>query len=1235
VDQERWRQVSEIFSEALRCDPGERAALLGASPDPELRREVESLLVAHEASGALDRLADQIGALRSDALTLAGGALSRMVASGPALDAPPRLERGQILGRYVIRRRLGAGGMGEVYRGFDTRLQREVAIKILRPRAQQRPDALQRFEQEARAASALNHPNIITLHDIGEESSSPYIVMELFEGHSLRRRLSAPWTPRRLLQLAVQLAEGLVAAHEQEIVHGDLKPENILVNRQGIAKIVDFGLAQFRLSERRLADGEPDLPGPGAVMGTLGYVSPELLAGEPVDGRSDQFSLGAILYEVACRAPAFCGATPLETLARTLHAEPRPLAEQRSDLPAAFLQVVTRCLRKSPSERYASTRELLEGLRAARRESAPLARSAKAPSLVGRAAEMRQLLRMLAAAGRGDAQLGFIRGPAGIGKTRLAEELAGRARRRGARVAVGRCWQDGEAAPLWPWRSILRDLGMAEVFPAESRGEVAQGRFGLFVAVLDRLRAGPPEAPLLIVMDDAHLADSTSLLLARFLFRERRGLPLLLVLTQRDEPPEGAAGSAELLGELAGDATTISLCGLGEPEVGAYIAAAGVPEPEPELLRAVATVTQGNPLHLRSVVNQSRLESAGLEGGLEQAIGRLLEGLSLAERRLIGLAALLGIEVSPHELARVGEVAPGKAAESLERAAGLGLATELGDARFRFVHELVRQSARSLLAVSERLEGHARAAVLLSGHEPERLARRAHHALAAAGRSREDAEIAVRVVREVAGALRAADGFELAATLLGRAVEVHRTAALTGPAAALAVEWAESVLACGRLAEARPLFQAAARTAEAEGDREALARAALGLGGVWVSEHRLTLESQGMLALQRRALEALPPDAPVLRTRLAVRLAAEEAYRGGPLAPVRQGVDAARAVGDAHALAEALSLCHHALFTPEHSWRRLDLANELIAVAAGAGDGLFSLIGLCWRAADLFLLGEPSAGTALAELRVRADALGCGSVLFIVRAMEVMLAIRAGEFERAEQAARDCFELGTRVGDADALAFQGAQLVAIRSFQGREAELAELATAIASSPTLMEGRERAFASAGALFHLRAGRPEGARALLDELAREGLGSIPASSTWSAAMLVVIELATALGDAPIAQAAYEALLPYASLPIMGSMAVVCFGSAHRALGMAALTAGQPDLALEHLVAAVAANERLGHGPAAIQARAEAGLAYLRRNGDGDVRRGRALLDQALAEGKSAGMDGLVARWREAAR
>jgi Tol biopolymer transport system component len=365
VDQtdDAWQSVARLFTAALARDPADRAAFLeAAAANPDVRREVESLLRAHDTFGPLDRLAAEMQPLREQAL--AGSAPSAGAGTGPSpAEKRPSLEPGRRLGRYEIRSRLGAGGMGEVYRALDTRLQREVAVKVVAPRRKQRPGALERVEQEARAASALNHPNIITVFDIGEDASSPYIVMELIEGESLRRALEAPLSLSSLLDLAEQMASGLAAAHERGIVHRDLKPENILLTREGTLKILDFGLAQLHGGLSPLGE---ETATRGSLLGTLGYMSPELISGEPADFRSDQFSFGAILYEMATGRRAFEGRTPPETLALTLAEEPPPLASKRS-VPAALGAIVDRCLRKTASDRYPSTRELLEAIRGVRR----------------------------------------------------------------------------------------------------------------------------------------------------------------------------------------------------------------------------------------------------------------------------------------------------------------------------------------------------------------------------------------------------------------------------------------------------------------------------------------------------------------------------------------------------------------------------------------------------------------------------------------------------------------------------------------------------------------------------------------------------------------------------------------------------------------------------------------------------------------------------------------------------
>src|SRR6266568_2795195 len=262
--------------------------------------------------------------------------------------------------------------MGEVYRARDTRLARDVAIKVLPAELTDDSGRLDRFEKEARAASSLNHPNIVTIYEIDQVDSTAWIAMELVDGKTLRTLLDGgalPW--RKLLSLAAQTADGLAKAHAAGIVHRDLKPENLMVTRDGFVKILDFGLAKlvpagFESSEGSHLATVTRGTEPGTVLGTVGYMSPEQASGHPVDFRSDQFSLGAILYEMASGKRAFDRPTAVQTLSAVIQDEPEPLSATAPKIPANLIWIIERCLAKDPEERYASTRDLARDLAALR-----------------------------------------------------------------------------------------------------------------------------------------------------------------------------------------------------------------------------------------------------------------------------------------------------------------------------------------------------------------------------------------------------------------------------------------------------------------------------------------------------------------------------------------------------------------------------------------------------------------------------------------------------------------------------------------------------------------------------------------------------------------------------------------------------------------------------------------------------------------------------------------------------
>jgi serine/threonine protein kinase/Tol biopolymer transport system component len=347
---ERAQQITRIFHSAIAREPPERAPYLdGACGDDEaLRHEVEALVKSHESAGSfIDSPAYEQGA--------------QLLSTGRA----EHKRAGQSIGPYKIISLVGAGGMGEVYRAHDSRLGRDVALKLLPHSLAIGPESVRRFQQEARAASALNHPNILAIHDIGEHEGSPYIVSELLEGETLRQKLSGgPLAARKALDYALQTARGLAAAHDKGIVHRDLKPENLFVTKDGRVKILDFGIA--KLVQRNAMGGELHTEAPtlmvqtdsGMVIGTAGYMSPEQVRGQIVDTRSDIFSFGAILYEALSGQRAFHGASPVETMNAILKEEPAELSSTNTQISPTVERLVRRCLEKQPQERFQSASDL-------------------------------------------------------------------------------------------------------------------------------------------------------------------------------------------------------------------------------------------------------------------------------------------------------------------------------------------------------------------------------------------------------------------------------------------------------------------------------------------------------------------------------------------------------------------------------------------------------------------------------------------------------------------------------------------------------------------------------------------------------------------------------------------------------------------------------------------------------------------------------------------------------------
>jgi eukaryotic-like serine/threonine-protein kinase len=345
---ERSQRVKEILHGALEKQPGERSAYLGEAcqTDPSLRRDVESLLSSETA-----------------------------VAEDFLKSVPPdRFGEGVLLGPYEIISLLGAGGMGEVYRARDTRLGRDVALKVIPASYSSDLARRQRFQREARAISALQHPNICTLYDVGHQDGTDYLVMEYLEGEALSSRLTkGPLSIGQVLTHGIEVASALEAANKQNIIHRDLKPGNILITCRGECKVLDFGLAKLEEDDAIMATATELklVSSPGIVIGTVPYMSPEQARGEALDGRTDIFSLGSVLYEMATGKMAFPGNTSTSIFRAILDSTPCPPSDLNPSLPTRLDEVIGKCLEKDRELRYQSASELRTDLRRLQRDSEP------------------------------------------------------------------------------------------------------------------------------------------------------------------------------------------------------------------------------------------------------------------------------------------------------------------------------------------------------------------------------------------------------------------------------------------------------------------------------------------------------------------------------------------------------------------------------------------------------------------------------------------------------------------------------------------------------------------------------------------------------------------------------------------------------------------------------------------------------------------------------------------------
>jgi tRNA A-37 threonylcarbamoyl transferase component Bud32/tetratricopeptide (TPR) repeat protein len=1120
------------------------------------------------------------------------------------------LHVGTTFAEHEIRAVAGRGGMGIVYRALDLRLKREVALKVIAPKASKDAEFRARFQRECEVAASIHHPNLIPVYTAGEEDGRLYVTMRFVEGADLSvlLRRQGRLEPTSAASLIAQVGAALDAAHAYGIVHRDVKPANVLLDGEH-ALLTDFGLQRDIKADARITE-------PGTLIGTFDYIAPEQLEDAAVDARTDVYALGCVLYEALTGEVPFPVETPAAKMFAHLGAPPPSVIAKRPDAGDLLEAVVLKAMAKDPGERFASAGELgqaaLEAVGPATVTSHRIVRIPLPPALivecgrqpfVGRTPMRRTLDERYAAAAAGERQFVLISGEPGIGKTRLASEAASAAHAQGATVLYGRA--DAESlVPYQPFVNALQhyvsahgvpsDLDLGELAPfipqlrrpgaPERPSDPEARRYLLFEAVTRLLGHAARAHPTVLILDDIQWLDASTSLLLGHLLQDPEPMRLLVLGTIR------AGESGPQLRRMS-SFERIELTGFDARELEAFVA-----ESDPRFIDRLRAATEGNPFFVEETMRSlheaghADLDAIGVPEGVKEMVGRRLARL---DREVLAIAAVIGRDFRLDVLETLTDH---DALEAVERACQAGLVREADEVdHFLFAHALVRETLYEQMSASRRVRLHRRIGEALeAGGNPAELA---HH-FSLGRHDRKAREYTLLAAEQAAEALRHEE-----------AARHYRELDADLP---ILLKLGTVELRAGQAA-ARDTFRAAADLARMEHDPRAFAQAALGFN------HRQgasgIIDREG-IALLEEAAERLD-DSPLLAHVLA-RLAdclhfAGVAARTDALSA--RALEMARRSGDREALAATLVARHTALLHVKHLDERLRLSAEIVASSSPELLG----IGLWWYVYDLMESGQVEAArTEHAKLVRLAGELRQPLYQHFAASWEFIWGQMTDDPVATERACERTYELGLRAAARDTEMIHASQLVTIRLMQGRLPEFVEIVQRMADEyPELPVWR-----AALMIGLLVTGRKERGRALYEEFTREDFETLPHDMIWFTTLSLLGWACQLLRDRERAPIIYRTLLPYRERTVQDALAAN-WGSVERFLGSLAAVTGDYETACEHFEIALERNLAWGMRQAVRLTRTEYAQVLLARGAPGDADHAISLLRAVLDGLQAAGL------------